>query len=74
MVTIIRKETPKCRLRAVVKRAKSAPQKGFDAKKHLGKWKLAEDALATQQRLRDERGLKAHVPDAVHFRTRTVVG
>ncbi|HRN36313.1 MAG TPA: hypothetical protein PLV70_07180 [Flavobacteriales bacterium] len=56
MVTIIRKKTPKSRLRAAVRRAKAVPQKGFDAKKHLGKWKLDEDALATQQRLRDEWG------------------
>ncbi|MCL4280860.1 MAG: hypothetical protein KJZ58_01230 [Flavobacteriales bacterium] len=54
MVTIIKKKTPKGRLRALVKRAKSVPQEGFDAKKHLGKWKLDEDALATQKRLRDE--------------------
>ncbi len=54
MVTIIRKKTPKSRLRAAVKRAKAIPQKGFDARKHLGKWKLDEDAMATQKRLRDE--------------------
>jgi hypothetical protein len=54
MVTIIRKKTPKSRLRAAVKRAKAIPQQGFDALKHLGKWKLDEDALATQKRLRDE--------------------
>ncbi len=56
MVTIIRKKTPKSRLRAAVRRAKAVLQKGFDAKQHLGKWKLDEDALATQQRLRDEWG------------------
>jgi len=54
MVTIIKKKTPKNRLRALVKRAKTVPQEGFDAKKHLGKWKLDEDALTTQKRLRDE--------------------
>ena len=54
MVTIIRKKTPKNRLRAVVKRAKAVPKEGFDARKHVGKWKLDEDALATQKRLRDE--------------------
>jgi hypothetical protein len=56
MVTIIRKKIPKNRLRAAVKRVKAVPQKGFDARKHLGKWKLEEDALATQKRLRDEWG------------------
>jgi len=56
MVTIIKKKTPKGRLRAAVKRAKPVPQKGFDARKHLGKWKLDEDALTTQKRLRDEWG------------------
>ena len=74
MVTVIRKKTPRNRLRAAVKRAKAVPQKGFDAKKHLGKWKLDEDALAKQQRLRDERGLKAMLPDTAHFRMHTVVG
>ena len=54
MVTIIKKKIPKNRLRALVKHAKAVPQEGFDAKKHLGKWKLDEDALATQKRLRDE--------------------
>ena len=54
MDTIIKKKTPKNRLRALVKRAKTVPQEGFDAKKHLGKWKLDEDALTTQKRLRDE--------------------
>lgn len=54
MVTIIRKKTPKNRLRAVVKRAKAVPQEGFDTRKHVGKWKLDEDALVTQKRLRDE--------------------
>ena len=54
MVTIIKKSTPKSRLRAAVKKAKKIKPKGFDAKKHLGKWKLDEDALNTQQRLRDE--------------------
>jgi hypothetical protein len=56
MVTIIRKKMPQERLRAVVKRTKVVPQKGFDARKHLGKWKLEEDALTTQKRLRDEWG------------------
>lgn len=56
MVTIIKKNTPKARLRAAVKRAKPVPQKGFDARKHLGKWKLDEDALTTQKTLRDEWG------------------
>ena len=54
MVTIIKKKTPKDPLRALVKRARAVPQEGFDPKKHLGKWKLDEDALATQKRLRDE--------------------
>jgi hypothetical protein len=56
MVTIIKKKTPKGRLRAAVKRAKPVTQKGFDARKHLGKWKLDEDALTTQKKLRDEWG------------------
>ncbi|HMN05075.1 MAG TPA: hypothetical protein PKD45_05050, partial [Flavobacteriales bacterium] len=56
MVTIIKKKTPKSRLRAAVKQARKVPQKGFDARKHLGKWKLDEDALETQKRLRDEWG------------------
>jgi hypothetical protein len=54
MVTIIKKKTPKSRLRAAMKRAKAVPQKGFDPRKHLGKWKLDEDALTMQKRLRDE--------------------
>jgi hypothetical protein len=54
MVTIIKKKTPKTRLRAAVKRSKPVPQEGFDARKHLGKWKLDEDSLATQKKLRDE--------------------
>ena len=54
MVTVIKKRTPKRRLRDAVKRAKPVANAGFDARKHLGKWKLNEDALATQKRLRDE--------------------
>jgi hypothetical protein len=54
MVTVIKKKTPKSRLRAAVKRAKPVLQKGFDTSKHLGKWKLDEDALTTQKKLRDE--------------------
>ncbi len=56
MVTYVDKRTPKTRLRALVKGVKPKPQKGFDARKHLGKWQLEEDALATQKRLRDEWG------------------
>ncbi|MFZ1693839.1 MAG: hypothetical protein WAT74_11620 [Flavobacteriales bacterium] len=52
MVTIIKKRTPRRRLRDAVKRAKPVPQTGFDARKHLGKWKLDEDTLTTQKRLR----------------------
>ncbi len=54
MVTVIKKKTPKRRLRDTVKRAKAVQQEGFDARKHLGKWKLDEDALTTQKRLRNE--------------------
>ena len=54
MVTIIKKKTPRGRLRAILKKAKRPKPKGFDAAKHLGKWKLDEDSLATQKRLRDE--------------------
>ncbi len=54
MVTVIKKKTPRRRLRDAVKRAKPVTQTGFDARKHLGKWKLEEDALTTQKRLRDE--------------------
>ena len=54
MVTVIKKRTPKGRLRAAVKKAGRVKSKGFDAQKHLGKWKLDEDALTTQKRLRDE--------------------
>jgi tagatose-1,6-bisphosphate aldolase len=54
MVTVIKKKTPKNRLKAAVKRARQVRPKGFDAAKHLGKWKLDEDSLATQKRLRDE--------------------
>ena len=56
MVTYIGKKTPKTRLRAPVKGVKPKPEKGFDARKQLGKWQLNEDALATQKRLRDEWG------------------
>jgi hypothetical protein len=54
MVTVIKKKTPKSRLRDAVKRAKPVKRKGFDATKHLGKWKLDKDALTTQRELRDE--------------------
>ena len=38
----------------MLKKAKRVKPKGFDAYKHLGKWKLDEDSLITQKRLRDE--------------------
>lgn len=54
MVIYIRKRLSRLRLRAVLREVKPVQQKGFDTKKHLGKWRLTEDSLATQRRLRDE--------------------
>ena len=42
--------------KALLKNAKRSKQEGFDASKHLGKWKLEEDGLVIQKRLRDEWG------------------
>jgi len=42
--------------KAVLKKAQPPKQNGFDASKHLGKWKLEEGGLLIQKRLRDEWG------------------
>lgn len=54
MVVVIKKNTPRKRLKSLLRKAKPAKSKGFDARKHLGKLKLKEDPLVTQRRLRDE--------------------
>ena len=54
MVTVIRKNTPKKRLKALLKKAKPAKRKGLDAKKFSGKLKLDEDPLLMQKRMRAE--------------------
>lgn len=54
MVIVIKKKMSKSRLKDALKRARPVKRKGFDAQKHLGKWKLDQDALTTQRQLRDE--------------------
>ncbi|MBK6777103.1 MAG: hypothetical protein IPG74_15140 [Flavobacteriales bacterium] len=54
MVIVIKKNTSKKRVKALLKKARPAKRKGFDARKHLGKMKLDEDTLLIQKRLRDE--------------------
>jgi len=54
MVVVIKKKTSLRKVKAALNRDKRPKSKGFDASKHLGKWKLDEDALVTQKRLRNE--------------------
>ncbi len=54
MVVIIKKSTPRNKLKTLLRKAQPAKAKGLDAMKHLGKLKLEEDPLAIQRRLRDE--------------------
>lgn len=54
MVVVIKKNTPKAKLKALLKKSRKTKGKGFDARKHLGKLKFGEDGLAVQKRLRDE--------------------
>lgn len=54
MVIVIKKNMPKSKVKALLKKSRQAKGKGFDARKHLGKLKLGVDTLALQKRLRDE--------------------
>lgn len=54
MVTVIKRNASASKVKAALKKVKRTKRKGFDATKHLGKWKLDEDALTTQKRLRNE--------------------
>lgn len=54
MVVIIKRNTPKAKLKAILKKAKPAKRKGLDARKYLGTLKLKADPVDIQRRLRDE--------------------
>lgn len=54
MVLVIKRNTPKGKLKAILKRSRPVKRKGFDARKHLGKMKVGADTLALQKQLRNE--------------------
>jgi tripartite-type tricarboxylate transporter receptor subunit TctC len=56
MVVIVKRNTPRKQLKALLRKAKATPVKGkgLDARKHLGTVKLKQDPVTIQRRLRDE--------------------
>ena len=54
MVTLLKKRTPRKKVKAALKKAKARPLKTFDAKRFKGALPMEGDPVAEQRKLRDE--------------------
>lgn len=57
MVLIVKKNTSRAKLKALLKASKMRKTEGFDAKRFNGALPLKGDPLKTQRKLRDEWGM-----------------